>query len=74
MAGVENFIRCAFRENTDFNATRTEPVSRFSFSKLGNELHTQFDGLDSLSWHQVDITSEMNVPRLSSLTVENGGA
>ncbi len=73
LTGVENFIRCAFRENTDFNATRTEPVSRFSFSKLGNELHEQFPNLDSLSWHQADIKSGMNVPRLTSLTIENGG-
>jgi hypothetical protein len=72
MADVENFIRCAFRENTNYSATRTEPFIRFSFSRLGQELHRQFAGIESLSWHQVDITSAKNVPRLNSLTIENG--
>ncbi|WP_445772969.1 baseplate J/gp47 family protein [Shewanella sp.] len=72
MADVENFIRCAFRENTNYPATRTEPFIRFSFSRLGQELHRQFAGIESLSWHQVDITSANNVPRINSLTIENG--
>ncbi|MGI2101911.1 baseplate J/gp47 family protein [Shewanella oncorhynchi] len=74
LADIENFIRCAFRENTDYNATRTEPFIRFSFSKLGQELHRQFAGIESLNWHQIDITSANNVPRLSTLTIENGNA
>ncbi len=74
LAGVENFIRCAFRENTNFTATRTEPISRFSFSRLGRELHAQFANLDSLNWGQVDIKSGMNIPRLATLTVTNGGS
>jgi hypothetical protein len=72
MADVENFIRCAFRENTNYPATRTEPFISFSFSRLGQELHRQFAGIESLSWHQVDITSANNVPRINSLTIENG--
>ncbi|MCS6158396.1 baseplate J/gp47 family protein [Shewanella baltica] len=74
LADIENFIRCAFRENTDYNATRTEPFIRFSFSKLGQELHRQFAGIESLNWHQIDITSANNVPRLTALTIENGNA
>jgi hypothetical protein len=74
MADIENFIRCAFRENTDFSATRTEPFIRFSFSRLGQELHDQFTGIDSLNWHQVDINSANNVPRLNNLTITNGNA
>ncbi|MDR9767696.1 baseplate J/gp47 family protein [Shewanella baltica] len=74
LADIENFIRCAFRENTDYTATRTEPFIRFSFSKLGQELHRQFAGIESLNWHQIDITSANNVPRLSTLTIENGNA
>ena len=74
LADIDNFIRCAFRENTDYNATRTEPFIRFSFSKLGQELHRQFAGIESLNWHQIDITSANNVPRLSTLTIENGNA
>ncbi len=72
LADVEQFIRCAFRENSDYTATRTEPFIRFSFSKLGQELHRQFAGIESLNWHQTDITSANNVPRLSTLTIENG--
>lgn len=72
LADVEQFIRCAFRENSDYTATRTEPFIRFSFSKLGQELHRQFAGIESLNWHQTDITSDNNVPRLSTLTIENG--
>lgn len=74
LADIENFIRCAFRENTDYTATRTEPFIRFSFSKLGQELHRQFAGIESLNWHQIDINSANNVPRLSTLTIENGNA
>lgn len=74
LAVVEDFIRCAFRENTNYNATRTEPASRFSFSRLGQELHREFDGLESLNWHQVDITSGNDVPRIGALTIDNGNA
>lgn len=71
---VENFIRSAFRENTDYLVTRTKPQTRFSFSRLGQELHREFEGIDSLKWGQGDITSENDVPRLASLTVTNGNA
>lgn len=71
---VENFIRSAFRENTDYTVTRTKPQSRFSFSRLGQELHREFEGIDSLSWEQGDITSLNDVPRLASLTVTDGNA
>ena len=74
LADVEQFIRSAFRENTDYSTTRTEPFIRFSFSRLGQELHRQFAGLESLNWHQTDITSANNVPRLSTLTIVNGNA
>lgn len=72
LTDVEDFIRCAFRENTNYNATRTEPFIRFSFSRLGQELHRQFAGIESLNWAQADITSANNVPRLNTLTVTNG--
>jgi hypothetical protein len=72
LVDVENVIRCAFRENNDYTATKTAPNSRFSFSRLGQELHKEFDGIDSLSWAQGDITSANDVPRLNSLTVTDG--
>ncbi|MDD1792513.1 baseplate J/gp47 family protein [Enterovibrio sp. ZSDZ42] len=70
---VENFIRAAFRENSDFPATRTTPIGRFSFSRLGQELHAQFAGIDSLEFEQSDIESNLTIPRLSSLTVAMQG-
>ncbi|MGS0691175.1 baseplate J/gp47 family protein [Shewanella sp. 30m-9] len=74
LAGIEDYIRCAFRENSNYNATRTEPASRFSFSRLGQELHKEFAGLESLNWHQMDITSGNDVPRIGELTIDNGNA
>lgn len=68
-AGVENLVRCAFRENTDFNVKKTWPYSRFSFSQLGRELHKAFPQTDSVEFSLRDISSELNVPRLNTLTV-----
>lgn len=72
LSAVEDFIRCAFRENTNYEATKTQPFIRFSFSRLGQELHREFDGIESLNWAQPDITSANNVPRLAALSVVNG--
>ncbi|PMN68418.1 baseplate J/gp47 family protein [Enterovibrio norvegicus] len=72
-ANVENFIRAAFRENSDYTATRTTPAGRFSFSLLGKELHAQFAGIESLEFGQPDIESNLTIPRLSSLTVAMQG-
>lgn len=66
---VKLFIGTAFRENADYAATRTEPVSRFSFSRLGQELHAKFSGIDSLEFTNKDIVSGMDVPRINSLEV-----
>ncbi|MDU7134714.1 MAG: baseplate J/gp47 family protein [Enterobacteriaceae bacterium] len=67
--GVENLIRCAFRENSNFDVNRTWPFSRFSFSGLGKELHHTFTLIDSLAFSLTDIVSDLSVPRLASLTV-----
>ncbi|EDV9737549.1 baseplate J/gp47 family protein [Salmonella enterica] len=71
--GVENLIRCAFRENADFDVRKTWPYSRFSFSLLGREIHKNFAQAESLAFSLSDITSELSVPRLKSLvvTIEN---
>ena len=69
-AGVENLIRSAFRENTDYDVKKTWPYSRFSFSQLGREIHKTFPDTDSLEFSLKDITSELSVPRLNALTVE----
>ncbi|MDY7948508.1 baseplate J/gp47 family protein [Escherichia coli] len=68
--GVENLIRCAFRENTDFDVKKTWPYSRFSFSQLGREIHRQFPQADSVEFSLKDISSALDVPRLNSLIVE----
>ncbi|MNL35034.1 hypothetical protein D3C87_1570420 [compost metagenome] len=69
---IELFIRAAFRESTasDYQPTLTRPQSRFSFSRLGEELHQQFPGIDSLDFDNVDIISELTIPRLSGVEVE----
>lgn len=69
-SGVENLIRSAFRENSDFDVKRTWPYDRFSFSNLGRELHRAYAVIDSLAFSLADIVSDLNVPRLSDLTVE----
>ncbi|EBN8268558.1 hypothetical protein GJZ22_003778 [Salmonella enterica] len=69
-SGVENMIRCAFRENSNYDVTRTWPYSRFSFSQLGRELHDAFTLVDSVTFSLTDILSELNIPRLNTLSVE----
>nr|WP_249121219.1 baseplate J/gp47 family protein [Pseudomonas sp. 14A] len=70
---VELFIRAAFRESTprDYQPTLTYPQSRFSFSRLAEELHQQFADIASLRFSPgVDITSGLDIPRLASLKVD----
>ncbi|EAY7466457.1 hypothetical protein AC152_12465 [Salmonella enterica] len=69
-SGVENLIRCAFRENDNYDVTRTWPYSRFSFSQLGRELHNAFTLVESVTFSLGDIISNLSVPRLNTLTIE----
>ncbi|MNP66783.1 hypothetical protein D3C76_1625300 [compost metagenome] len=71
LAEVALFVRAAFRESTssDYQPTLTYPQSRFSFSRLGEELHQQFAGIDSLRFVTADIVSELSIPRIQSLQV-----
>ena len=68
---VALFVRAAFRESTatDFQPTLTYPQSRFSFSRLAEELHQQFPGIESLHFDNADIVSELSIPRINSLVV-----
>lgn len=68
---IEQFIRAAFRESTssDYQPTLTYPQSRFSFSRLGEELHEQFPRIESLQFDNSDILSQLNIPRIESLEV-----
>ncbi|MGQ6163719.1 baseplate J/gp47 family protein [Serratia sp. IR-2025] len=65
----EALIRCAFRQNAEYDVKKTWPYARFSFSNLGRELHRAFPVLESITFSLGDIVSELNVPRLSSLKV-----
>lgn len=67
--GVENMVRCAFRENANYDVNKTWPFARFSFSRLAQEVHQTFSLADSLVFSLPDIVSELSVPRLKSLIV-----
>lgn len=68
-ANVTDFINAAFRENTEYTATLTLPYSRFSFSRLAQELHREFAEIHSVDFDLADIVTELWIPRLDSLTV-----
>ncbi|PKF51105.1 baseplate J/gp47 family protein [Enterovibrio nigricans] len=70
---VELITESAFRENLDYSVTRTQPVGRFSFSRLEGELHTLLPGLESVKFEQADIVSHLTIPRLGTLTVNLQG-
>ena len=63
------FIGSAFRQNTDYNVTKTKPSSRFSFSRLAQELHGEFSVLESIEFDNADLTNGMEVPRMGHLEV-----
>lgn len=67
--GVENMVRCAFRENANYDVNKTWPFARFSFSRLAQEVHQTFSLADSLVFSLPDIVSDLSVPRLKSLIV-----
>ncbi len=72
---VENRIRCAFRQNTAYAMTKTLPLSRFSFSRLGDELHDALRDLDSIEFHRgEDIVSQLSLPVLETLNLQLGNA
>ncbi|QJI41418.1 hypothetical protein HKK52_10990 [Pseudomonas sp. ADAK2] len=69
---IELFVRAAFRESTsrDYQPTLTYPQSRFSFSRLTEELHQRFAGIEAVKFTpMVDIVSGLSIPRLQNLTV-----
>ncbi|EMK0255621.1 baseplate J/gp47 family protein [Salmonella enterica] len=69
-SGVDNLIRSAFRENSDYDVLRVWPYSRFSFSQLGREIHRYFPLAESVEFSLHDIKSDLSIPRLNTLTVE----
>ncbi len=71
--GVENMVRAAFRQNTDYQPTQTWPNDRFSFSKLTQELHRTFPEIDSLYFSNRDVMTGLELATLKSLTVTVDG-
>lgn len=72
---VEDMIRCAFRQNSDFSVSKTWPHSRFSFSRLDQDLHAALPDLLSVEFDRTeDIVSAMDLPVLGTLAVTLGGA
>ncbi len=73
LKNVEDMIRCAFRENNNYEVTRTFPFNRFSLSRLQEELHDTFLDLQSIEFDaSEDVLTTMNLPLLSPLNVELG--
>jgi len=67
---VTDIIRYAFRENQDYTGvTRTMPFSRFSFSRLADELHQRLPDLMSVAFSLPDIVAAMELATLDPLTV-----
>ncbi|MEH0666436.1 baseplate J/gp47 family protein [Vibrio scophthalmi] len=72
---VEDRIRAAFRETAAYSEmTRAKPESRFSLSLLGTEIHTNMAQVESVKFTvggkvQEDIISDLEQPRLKTLTV-----
>ena len=75
LAEAEARIRCAFRQNTGYAMTKTLPLSRFSFSRLADELHSALPDLKSVEFHRgEDIVSNISLPMLESIDISLGSA
>lgn len=75
LQAVEDRIRCAFRENTDFTMNQPWPYARFSLSQLDKDLHANLPNLLSVEFDRTgDIVSAMDLPVLGTLTVTEGAA
>ncbi|MGI1677577.1 MAG: baseplate J/gp47 family protein [Cellvibrionaceae bacterium] len=72
LINVDQFIRAAFRENEAYEATKTNPFDLFSFSQLSRELHKEFLNLDNVHFNLAKIDSALDIPKLGSLTVQEG--
>jgi hypothetical protein len=66
---VEQMIRCAFRENKDFDVVQTWPWSRFSVNRLAGAIMRKHSGIESIEFDRGDITSEQDMPKLGTLTL-----
>ncbi len=69
LQNMTDAVRTAFRENTQYKVTTTQPFSIFSFSKLAGELHALFSDLKSVRFSLDDIENGLSVARLATLQV-----
>ena len=72
---IEQMIECAFRKNQGYTdkVTQTWAYSRFSFSRLGAEIHACYpEEITSIVWGQNDIVTLLAVARLGTLRVVAG--
>ncbi|MDQ2108587.1 MULTISPECIES: baseplate J/gp47 family protein [unclassified Vibrio] len=73
---VEDRVRAAFRETAAYtDMTRARPLSRFSLSQLGAEIHGAMAAVESVRFIvngqiQQDIVSGLQQPRLATLIVK----
>ena len=70
LADIEQFVRCAFRENAAYPAaTRVKPQSRFSFSTLNQELRNEFKNIASLYTPNRDFLLGYQTAQIGSLNI-----
>jgi uncharacterized phage protein gp47/JayE len=72
LLGVEQATEAAFRFNSAYVMTQTQPYSRFSFTRLASEIYQRFPEIESIEFDQGDILTELEIPRLASLNVLEG--
>lgn len=70
--GVYNAIYAAFRGNSAYDMTKTQPYSRFSFTQLAGEIFDLFDGLEDVEFNLNSIVSDLSIPTLNSITIVEG--
>ncbi len=69
---IEQMIRCAFRENNNFEVVQTWPFSRFSVSRLAGAILRKYPDVESIEFDRGDITSTNDIPQLNLLTLSIG--
>ena len=75
LTNIENMVRCAFRQNTDYQdvVTQTWAQSLFSFSRLTEELHQNFASIKTLEFENTDIITELELATLNNLNLTMEG-
>lgn len=69
---IKQAIEAAFRFNSAYVMTQTQPYSRFSFTRLASEIYHNFPEIESIEFNQKDIVTELEIPRLNLLDVKEG--